>query len=839
VGLEASSDDGGTIHVARGTYIGQLTLGSGNTGLTIVGAGATKTIIEAPSSSMLDVCDPNGPVSPCPSPATPNASTNPLFYVVSLTGASNVSLDGVTVSGANGIGSIPSAPCAFNQEYAGVYFDDSSGTLDNVTVSGIDMPEDQASCSGAARGVYVASGSAATSSVTMTKVSLLATSCLATTTVPLLANVVPGYSSQNLPVNKVPRKHGCKGWNSGPITVDGAEMQANAYGQHTLEVSGSVPYNLPAGSSVNIASPFLSPYGDTGILCENAGTYCSVAQSTVQGQGPSDVAGKSGIEIDGASATLSTNKVSGNSNSCGTTTPCPAGGAPGEGIELLNAGSVLANANTVTDNDVNIDGAQSPGGLLTDSNGRGPFTDGQTVNGASTLVSSSADFAPSDVGRPVTESCGPGVSPACGWNTFFDGAGTDGSTTFTSNSADFVQSDVNQPILDDNGVTPGVIYDSPPTTITAVRSPTTVTLSQPPNATYCNPSCADVGFYLPSRLGLSAGTFVSQFVSSDEVFLNQPALETATRTVNLGALPGAWTITGNTASDATALGASMGVSGFGDGIELDGTDRSTVAHPCVASTGYDPATIVLQGNTADQNAGTGIMLSGASCTVVGGTSTGQGNTATGNQIGLDLEALGPGGTSSVDNEVTGNTFTGDAFGVLASGPFAPEQYGGPIAPGSSGNTLSANIWKSNTLANVVDFADWTCSSCGATVESLGLAVPLVAGTSVSELKVDTAGPGGGDWPEGTVMQLSEGANPVVNVIVTSSLTPFDFNITPFTPTAYYDTGASVTANPFQVTNPTLGVNAWGPPNAANSCEPVGNGAVGFDSLTDNAGFYSC
>jgi hypothetical protein len=565
-----------------------------------------------------------------------------------------------------------------------------------------------------------------------------------------------------------------------------------------------------------------------------------VSQSTVQGEGPSDVASKTGIEIDGASATLSSNTVSGNSNSCGTITPCSAGSAPGEGIELLNAGSVLVNANTVTDNDINIDGAQTPGGLLTDSNGRGPFTDGQTVAGGSTLVSPTADFAPSDVGRPVTESCGPGVSPACGWNTFFDGAAVDGSETFTSTTADFVQSDVGQPIIDDNGATP-VIYDAPVTTITSVRSPTTVILSQDPNPTNCNPSCTNVGFYLPSRLGIGAGTFISQFVSSDEVFLNQPALQTATRTVNLGTLPGAWTITGNTASDATDLGGSMGVAGFGDGIQLDSTDPSTVsAHPCVASAGYDPARIVLQGNTADQNAGTGIMLSGASCTVIGGAPGGTlGNTATGNQIGLDLGALGPDGTSSVDNAVTGNAFTGNAFGIMTSGPFAPEEYGGPTNPGSSGNVMSANVWKSNTLANVVDFADWTCSSCGTTNPSVGLAVPLTAGNPVSEIRVDTAGPGGQDWPNGTIMQLSEGANPVVTVIVTSSLTPFDFNVTPFTPTAFYDTSATVTANPFQATPPILDVNSWGAPNPADSCEPLGDGALGFDSLTENAGFYSC
>jgi hypothetical protein len=826
---EGSEGSGGTIKVAGGTYVGQLTLSSANSGVTILGAGPKRTIIEAPSTGLQDLCDPNGPVLPCPAP--PTAPTNPLYYVIGLTGASNVTIQGVQVSGANGIASIPTpALCSVGQEYAGVYFDDSSGVLNDVSVGGIDMPVDQASCPGAARGVYVASDTGSTSSVSMTKVSLASALCLAKTTVPLAQNsVLPGYSDQNVPVSRVPRKRACKGWTHGPVTIGGAEVTANAFGAHTIQVSGTVPYAVPAGATLNIANPYLSAYGDSGIVCQDSGTYCDIGQSTVQGSGASDIADQTGIEIDQASATLFGNKVSDNSSTCGpVVTACPAGSAPGQGIELLNAASVSVNGNTVTDNDVNIDGTQTPAGLASDAAGRGPFNDGQTFAGSSTLNSLSANFVPSDVGRAVTEDCGPGQSPVCMWNTYFDGTVSDGSLVLTSASAHFTSADVGKPIVDDDNL-PLVI--APGTTITAVTSPTAVMISELPT---CASTCNSVAFYLPARQGILDGTFIDQFVSSQEVLLNQPAQQTATRTISLGTLPGTWMITGNTASDATALGGAAGSPAFGEGIELDGTDPSSIGpNPCAPSAGYEPAVIDLQGNTANSNAGTGILLSGASCTHIGGSASGQGNTATGNQIGLALAASAT--TSSEDNAVTGNAFTGNTFGVLAGGPFAPTQYGGPASPGSSGNSMSDNVWKSNTLANVVDFAEWLCGSCLGS-NAMTLAGSLVPGTQISSIMV-TGVPAGG-LAAGTVLQITDSPLPAVTVWLTAAV-PFaagvvSLPISPFTPTGGY-TGATVTSDPFSITS---GANSWGTPTA-DSCDPVENGAVGFDSLTLRAGFDSC
>ena len=147
------------------------------------------------------------------------------------------------------------------------------------------------------------------------------------------------------------------------------------------------------------------------------------------------------------------------------------------------------------------------------------------------------------------------------------------------------------------------------------------------------------------------------------------------------------------------------------------------------------ATVLVQGNTADNNAGTGILLASASCATVGGTVAGQGNTAQGNHVGLALEDTGTAAPSSLANHVTGNTFTGNAYGVLASGFTALQQYGGPPAtgPGSSGNVMSHNTWGGNSQADVVDFTQWGTAPCGSC--SLTLGSNLVAGTSYNSITV--------------------------------------------------------------------------------------------------------
>jgi hypothetical protein len=803
--IEAESNDGGTIHVLKGTYTGQISVGQQNTGVTIEGASPKRTIIEAPSTGLVSTSDPNSP-------------GNPLYYVVQFTpGVSNVTLENLTVSGGNGIGSIPSAACGADQDYAGVYFDDASGSVNDVDVTGIDLPADQFSCPGVGRGVYVASSSGGSSAVNMNTVSLPTATCSFTTTVPL----APGtYSSQNLPVTRVKRKGACKKWTEGPVLVGGVALTAHIFGSHTVQVSGTVPYYVQAGSTVNIANPYLPAYDGAGILCENAGTWCAIGNSSIQGEGPTNLVSQTGLEVDGASAALTSDTVSGNTDTCGALGSCAAGDNPGSGVKIVDGGTVTAGNNHLTDNDVNLLGQWDNSGILPDSAGR-TLAAVTTVASTTTLTSSVPTFLPSDVGRSVTQTC-----PPCSFNTYSDGVAMNASQTFTSGTADFTSADVGQPIVDNGG---GVIPAH--TTILAVASSSSVTLSTDP---VCASTCTGVAFYLPSRQGLEADTVIASWVSSNVVLLSEPALASARGSITLGPLPGVWDLADNTASDATAAGGSAGITGFGNGIELDSTDPDA----CTSTPPDHNAAVIVQGNTADNNTATGIELSSASCAVVGGSLAGEGNTATGNHIGLDLDFTGSTAPASVDDVVTGNKFTGNGFGVVAGGDTALQQYGGPPATGlgSTGNVMNDNTWTGNSLANVVDFAQWGHVPCSSSC-TLTLSTPLAAGVSANAIVV-TSVPA--SLPTGTVLQISEAGSPTMNILVTAPVSASagvtDINTTSFTPGGSgFDSSAVVSVEPYAV---TAGTNTWGS-TTADSCDPTVNGSAPFDSLTFGAGFASC
>jgi hypothetical protein len=150
--------------------------------------------------------------------------------------------------------------------------------------------------------------------------------------------------------------------------------------------------------------------------------------------------------------------------------------------------------------------------------------------------------------------------------------------------------------------------------------------------------------------------------------------------------------------------------------------------------------------------------------------------------------------------------------------------------------MSGNVWNSNTLANVVDFAEWLCGSC-LSPNTMALAATLVPGTTYTSILV-TGVPAGG-LSAGTVVQIVQSAQPTITVWTTAAVPDTGgaqtIPVSPSTPADTYNPGDHVNSDPFAVTS---GANSWGSPSV-DSCDPVENGAVGFDSLTLNAGFDSC
>ena len=141
---------GGTIEVAPGTYNEQLVI---SRPVSIIGAGPAQTVIE-PSS--------------LPTTAADTDSNIPELAVVDVTaGTMWASLQGLTIDGS--AASTQFSGCG--QDFVGIYYQDASGSLDDVDVTNIELPTALFGCQDG-QGIYVAtdSGSATPSNVTMSDV---------------------------------------------------------------------------------------------------------------------------------------------------------------------------------------------------------------------------------------------------------------------------------------------------------------------------------------------------------------------------------------------------------------------------------------------------------------------------------------------------------------------------------------------------------------------------------------------------------------------------------------------------------------------------------------------
>jgi hypothetical protein len=316
------------------------------------------------------------------------------------------------------------------------------------------------------------------------------------------------------------------------------------------------------------------------------------------------------------------------------------------------------------------------------------------------------------------------------------------------------------------------------------------------------------------------------------VLLSEPATATVSGlTLTLGALPGQWTFTGNIASSATDVGASAGSAGYGEGILLDSTDGCADAN--------ENATAVLQGNTASDNPQAGIFLDGSSCDEIGGSTHAEGNTASGNHVGLELSGpgsdcspctgLSPPALESADSVISDNSFSGNGFGVLAQGPNAYQSYGGPpaVGPATAGNTFNANTWSANSVANAVDFTGWGGLEIGGDSFVLG-STPAGSYSSLTATSPVTL-------PAGRIVVITQAGLPTLIVLVSSSVTSATtVPVTPFTATGDYS-GAAAAVN--QIT-PVPTTNTYGL-TTHDSCDPSANGSASFDGLTFSAGYDSC
>jgi hypothetical protein len=330
---QAAENVSGTIHVAAGTYVEQITATTANNNVTILGATEATTIIEPPASGLLSDTDTDG--------------SQPQYYVVDVQpGTTGFNLKKLTVNGLNASSFLDTDGLGCAQDFVGVYYHASSGTMKKVAVTGIDMPADLFGCQGGL-GVYVNSTNTNSAVVTMTKLSLTAPQSSTLTKADLPANT---YNSDILPVKSVPGS-----FTGGSITVNGYKVQATPDGPKNLFITGTTSTDSPSGSVVNY-NAFTPAYDKNGITCDDNETTCTITGSTIQGSGPTNAIAQNGIQAFGAASTTIGGSLTGQGNTISGNSYSGGGGAgnAAAGILLLNNGPTSVVDNTVSTSDVNI-----------------------------------------------------------------------------------------------------------------------------------------------------------------------------------------------------------------------------------------------------------------------------------------------------------------------------------------------------------------------------------------------------------------------------------------------------------------------------------------------------
>lgn len=425
----AVATPGSTIHVGAGTYTEQDQITVSN--VKIKGAGPTKTIIQPPSSGLVSDTDTD--------------SGNPQFYTVDVApGTTGVTLEKLGVDDANAISFFGSDGDGCAQDPVGIYYHDASGTIDDVAVTGVDMPADLAGCQGG-QGIYVASNSGSTSTVTMKKVSEPTATGASFSGPKLPAYDKNGITCDDPGTTCTITKSTVEGMGpTGVIAQNGiqvfgasATVEKNKVSGDTYTLGGNgnqatgilvlnagtvtVSQNQAFSSDIDIYGGLVPSYG---LMPPTIGAWSfagNAATSATDTGFPSSRLYGEGIEIDSTTnnVTVSGNTAEGNNYS---------------GIMLLGATGAVVSNNTVEDNYVGLY-LGAPGSAIT------PSTD-NTVTG--NTIESNYTF-----GVLVDGKYDPGAPLSTGANSGAASDNTFGGNTWSGNSvaqaADFSGSNGSSP----------------------------------------------------------------------------------------------------------------------------------------------------------------------------------------------------------------------------------------------------------------------------------------------------------------------------------------------------------------------------------------------------------
>ena len=164
--------------------------------------------------------------------------------------------------------------------------------------------------------------------------------------------------------------------------MNGFKLTARRDTAKVLFITGTTTADSPKGSTVRLSGIYTPAYDKNGITCDDVNTTCTITNSTVQGEGPTNSIAQNGIQAFGAAtATITGNTVSGDSYSGGGE------GNSASGILILNAGTVNAHNNHVSNSDVNIYAGEIPAFGLVATPGTWTIN-GNTVSGATSTGAS-------------------------------------------------------------------------------------------------------------------------------------------------------------------------------------------------------------------------------------------------------------------------------------------------------------------------------------------------------------------------------------------------------------------------------------------------------------------
>jgi hypothetical protein len=326
---QRAEDVTGIIHVAKGTYNGQLIFSTADDGVTIEGAGESETTISPGTATLTSDTDTDNP----------GAVELPIVDVTP--GVHGFKIEDLSV---NGTADIPNMTNC-SDDYVGIYLHAASGQITDVSVTGIDMAQSSFGCQGGV-GIYVNSTDADPATVTMTGVNESVAGDTTTTTANLPADTYDG--NDILPVKSIPANF----VNGQGIVVNGYELTATKDTSTSLFIDGTTYTDSPKGSTVNY-DPYQPAFNKAGIVCDDNWSTCTIRSSDVQGEGPTNGIAQVGIQGFGdAAITLGGatpaqgNTVSGFSYSGGTYVATA--------ILLFNNGPTLVENNNVSASDVSI-----------------------------------------------------------------------------------------------------------------------------------------------------------------------------------------------------------------------------------------------------------------------------------------------------------------------------------------------------------------------------------------------------------------------------------------------------------------------------------------------------